>query len=86
MNCIDEHLYRVGQSIKARFPPEGGWGISPPQNYSRRDIPLNLIFGGNFFSGFENLTCNLLSVILRHLEAELIILWCLKLTRGPFPP
>jgi hypothetical protein len=35
------------------------------------------------FSGFENLIT--LSVILRHLEAELIIPRCLKLIRGLFP-
>jgi hypothetical protein len=55
--------------------------MSPPQNDSRTDIPLNLSFFVNFFSGFENLIP--LSVILRHLEAELSIQRCLiKLIRG----
>jgi hypothetical protein len=45
--------------------------------------PINLSFFGNFFCGFENLIT--LSVILRHLEAELSILRCLKLIRGLFP-
>jgi hypothetical protein len=30
------------------FPPEGGWGISPPSNDSRGISPLNLNFLGNF--------------------------------------
>jgi hypothetical protein len=56
---------QTGISIPLRhtrtgFPPEGGWGISPPQM-----TPLNLRF-------FENLIN--LSVILKHLEAELSIL------------
>jgi hypothetical protein len=44
--------------------------------------PLNFSFLGNSFSGFENLIT--LSVILRHLKAELIILMWLKLIRGLF--
>jgi hypothetical protein len=39
-----------------------------------------LIFWGNCFSGFENVI--ILSVILRHLEAELSILRCLKTHHG----
>jgi hypothetical protein len=52
------------------------------QGFSQRGITSNDSMGGypphleffwNFFSGFENLI-TLVSVILRHLEAELIIL------------
>jgi hypothetical protein len=44
------------------------------------DIPHQMSFLEFFSSGFENLIT--LSVILRHLEAELSILRCLKLIRG----
>jgi hypothetical protein len=44
------------------------------------DNPPQLDFFGNLFSGFETLIT--LSVILRHLEAELRILRSLKLIRG----
>jgi hypothetical protein len=53
--------------------------------YLRREFdiggypPHQLEFFGNFYSGFENL---ITSGILRHLEAELSILRCLKLIRG----
>jgi hypothetical protein len=40
--------------------------------------PPQLVFFGKNCSGFENL------IILRHLEAELIILRCLTLIRGYF--
>jgi hypothetical protein len=46
--------------------------------------PPQLELFGNCFSGFENLIT--LSVILRNLEAELIVLRDLKLHRGLFPP
>jgi hypothetical protein len=46
------------------------------------DIPPQLEFFWKYISGFENL----ISVILRHLEAELIILMCLNLIKGLFPP
>jgi hypothetical protein len=49
--------------VRARVSAKGGRGRSPPSNDSRGDIPLNLIFLGN-----------ILSVIFRHLEAELSIL------------
>jgi hypothetical protein len=67
----------LNQRVVQGFCQRGGWGISPPSNDSRGVIPLNLSFLGNLFSGFENIIT--LSVILRHLEAELIILRWLKL-------
>jgi hypothetical protein len=68
-------LHRATYVYVSGFPPEGD------------KSPLQMIQGGyppqiELFSGFENLIT--LSVILRHLEAELIILRCLKLIRGLF--
>jgi hypothetical protein len=66
--------------LPLRVSARGEWGDkSPPSN----DPPPPRDFFGTFFSGVENLIT--LSVILRHLEAELIILMCLKLIRGLFP-
>jgi hypothetical protein len=59
-------------------------GFIPGMNLTWGGIsPINLNVLGNLFSGFENLLT--LSVILRHLEAKLTILRCLKLIRGLFP-
>jgi hypothetical protein len=56
-------------------------GIYPRHEFDMGDIPHQLeLFFKFFSSGFENLIN--LSVILRHLEAELSILRCLKLIRG----
>jgi hypothetical protein len=58
----------------------GGWrGLVIPQMIQGGISPLNLRFFRNFFFFFKfnNFKCNL-----RHLEAELSILWCLKLIRG----
>jgi hypothetical protein len=61
-----------------------GWGEYPRHEFDMGGYPPHqLEFFGNFLSGFEKLIT--LSVILRHLEAELSILRCLKLIRGVFP-
>jgi hypothetical protein len=59
-----------------------GWGIYPRHEFDMGDIPLphQLEDFGKKFSGLEHLLT--LSVNLRHLEAELSILGCLKLIRG----
>jgi hypothetical protein len=57
-------------------------GIYPRHEFDMGGYPRSTwIFLGNFFSGFENLMTLTLSVILRHLEAELSILGCLRLIR-----
>jgi hypothetical protein len=60
----------------------GDGGIYPRHEFDMKGA-INLIFWGICLSGFENLIT--LSVILRHLQAELSILSCLKLIRGLFP-
>jgi hypothetical protein len=70
--------------IIPRVPTRWGMGDkSPPQMIQGGISPLNFSFFGKKCSGFENLIT--LSVILRHLEAELIIPRCLKFIRGLFP-
>jgi hypothetical protein len=75
-------IYHAWTMVSAR----GGMGISPPSNDSRGikllkgDITPQLqVFWDMFFLVLKILIT--LSVILRHLEAELSILRCLKLIR-----
>jgi hypothetical protein len=66
-----------------------GGGFIPSMNltwgggYPHVKLQGNKFFG-KIFSGFENLMTLHVSVILRHLEAELSILRCLKLKKNPF--
>jgi hypothetical protein len=57
----------------------GGDGrFIPGMNYTWGDIPHQLKFFWNFFSGFENLVTLSVILFLRHLEAELSILRYIK--------
>jgi hypothetical protein len=57
-------------------------GFIPGMNLTWGDIPHQLQFFGEKISGFENSQVINFSLILRHLEAKLIILMYLKLIRG----
>jgi hypothetical protein len=57
----------------------GGGGFTPGMNLTWGDIPPSTCLFGEKISGLENLIT--LSVTLRHLEAGLCILRCLKLIR-----